>query len=54
MELRSVFMFLSVFSILFFFLVLTKKTFIAQLLGPAIPEPYSERMEDMKSWIQPF
>jgi len=47
-------MFLSVFSILFFFLVLTKRTYIAQLLGPAIPEPYSERMEEMKSWMQPF
>ena len=33
-------MFFATFSILLFTLVLLKRTFIAQLLGPGIPEPF--------------
>jgi hypothetical protein len=47
MEMKYVFMFLAAFSILLFSLVLMKRTFIAQLLGPAIPEPFAENMEMM-------
>jgi hypothetical protein len=54
MEMKTVFMFLAVFSILFFSLVLMKLTYVAQLLGPAIPEPFYETIEDMKVWLQPY
>jgi hypothetical protein len=54
MELRTVFMILAVFSVMLFSFVLMKRTFIAQLLGPAIPEPFVEKMEDMHMWLQPF
>jgi len=54
METKYVFMFLATFSILLFSLVALKATFIAQLLGPAIPEPFGEKMEDMRMWLQPY
>jgi hypothetical protein len=54
MEMKIVFMFLAMFSILFFSLVLMKRTYIAQLLGPAIPEPFIEKMEDMQMWMSPY
>lgn len=31
---------LSVFSVLFFLMVIFKWTFVAQLLGPGLPEPF--------------
>ena len=54
MELKYVFMFLAIFSILLFSLVLMKQTYVAQLLGPAIPEPFAEKMSDMQMWLQPY
>ena len=54
MEARHVFMFLATFSIMLFTLVLMKRTYVAQLLGPAIPEPFAERMEDLQMWLQPY
>ncbi len=54
MDAKYLFMSLAVFSILLFSFVLTKRTFIAQLLGPAIPEPYVEKMEDMQMWLKPY
>jgi hypothetical protein len=54
MELKYVFMFLAIFSILLFSLVLMKRTFIAQLLGPAIPEPFAEKIEDIGMWLKPY
>ena len=40
MVMKYMFMFFATFSILLFTLVLLKRTFIAQLLGPGIPEPF--------------
>lgn len=54
MELKYLFMFIATFSILLFSLVLMKRTYIAQLLGPAIPEPFAEKLEDMQMLLQPF
>jgi hypothetical protein len=54
MEVKYLFMFIATFSILLFSLVLMKRTYIAQLLGPAIPEPFAERMDDLQMWLQPF
>ena len=54
MEMKTVFMFLATFSILFFSLVLMKRTYIAQLLGPGIPEPFIEKMVDMQMWMSAF
>jgi hypothetical protein len=54
MEVKYVFMFFATFSILLFSLVLLKRTFVAQLLGPAIPEPFGEKMADMDMWLQPY
>jgi hypothetical protein len=54
MEAKYVFMFFATFSILLFFLVLIKRTYVAQLLGPAIPEPFSEKFEDMQTLLQPY
>lgn len=54
MEVKYVFMFFATFSILLFSLVLMKRTYVAQLLGPAIPEPFSEKFEDMHTRLQPF
>lgn len=51
---RIVFMVFATFSVLLFSLVLMKRTFIAQLLGPAIPEPFAENLDDMRMWLQPF
>ncbi len=48
------FVILAVFSILLFVLVIMKRTYVAQLLGPAIPEPFVERMEDMNIWLSPY
>jgi len=48
------FAFLAVFSILLFFLVMMKRTYIAQLLGPAIAEPFAEKLDNMDSWLQPY
>ena len=52
----QVFIPLAAFSILLFFLVITKRTFIAQLLGPGIPEPFTmliptEKFEDVRNWM---
>lgn len=54
MEAKYIFMFFATFSILLFFLVLIKQTYVAQLLGPAIPEPFSEKFEDMQTLLQPY
>lgn len=58
MELRTVFIILAVFSILLFSLVAMKRTFIAQLLGPGIPEPFGNKivdsMELMDTWLRPY
>ncbi len=54
MELKTVFIVLAIFSILFFSFVLLKWTFIAQLLSPALPEPFLEKMEDMDIWLRPY
>ena len=54
MEIKYVFIVLATFSILLFVLVLMKRTFIAQLLGPAIPEPFFESMEHMDMWLNPY
>jgi hypothetical protein len=54
MEVKTIFMIFAVFSILLFSLVLMKRTYIAQLLGPAIPEPFLEKMEDMHMWMKPY
>ena len=51
---KYVFMFLAAFSILLFSLVLMKRTFIAQLLGPAIPEPFAEKLDDIEMWLKPY
>ena len=53
MEMRTVFMILVIFSVTLFSFVIMKRTFVAQLLGPAIPEPFVEKMEDMHMWLQP-
>lgn len=44
---------LAIFSIVLFLLVIMKRTYIAQLLGPAIPEPFAEKMDQMDMWLQP-
>lgn len=54
METKTFFMIFVVFSVLLFSLVLMKRTYIAQVLGPAIPEPFLEKMEDMHMWIKPY
>jgi hypothetical protein len=54
MEIKTIFMVSVVFSILLFSLVLMKRTYIAQLLGPAIPEPFAEKMENMDMWLKPY
>jgi hypothetical protein len=54
MEVRHIFMIFATFSILLFSLVLMKRTYVAQLLGPAIPEPFMEKLDDMKIWLQPY
>lgn len=54
MDAKTVFMVLATFSILLFTLVTFKRTYVAQLLGPAIPEPFAEKMDDMQMWLQPF
>jgi hypothetical protein len=54
MELKYVFMVFATFSVLLFSLVLLKRTFIAQLLGPGIPEPFGEKMEDIRMLLQPY
>lgn len=51
---KYIFMGFSTFSILLFSLVLMKRTFVAQLLGPAIPEPFAERLEDMDMWLRAY
>lgn len=51
MEARYVFMFFATFSILLFFLVLIKRTYVAQLLGPAIPEPFLEKFDVMQTLL---
>jgi hypothetical protein len=45
---------LAIFSILLFLLVIMKRTYIAQLLGPAIPEPFAEKLENIDAWLQPY
>ncbi len=50
---------LAIFSILLFALVIMKRTYIAQLLGPGIPEPFDgivhpEKMEDLMVWMSPY
>ena len=55
MEVKRVFMVFAIFSVLLFSLVLMKRTYVAQLLGPAIPEPFSENMDyDMRMEMQPY
>jgi hypothetical protein len=54
MDTKYVFIFFATFSILLFSLVLMKRTYVAQLLGPAIPELFAERMEDMDMWMRPY
>lgn len=54
MNVKYVFMFLTIFSVLLFALVIFKRTYIAQLLGPAIPEPFVEKWEDMHMFLQPY
>jgi hypothetical protein len=54
MNAKYVFMFLVVFSVLLFSLATLKRTYIAQLLGPAIPEPFAEKMEDLQMLLQPY
>ena len=53
-----VFVILAVFSILLFSLVIMKRTYIAQLLGPAIPEPFgnklNESLENMDTFLRPY
>ena len=53
-----VFVILAVFSILLFSLVIMKRTYIAQLLGPAIPEPFGNRLneslENMDTFLRPY
>lgn len=45
----------ALFSILLFVLVITKRTYVAQLLGPGIPEPFvTEKFEDMRMWLAPY
>ena len=55
---RTVFIILAVFSILLFSLVVLKRTYIAQLLGPGIPEPFANKldmgMELMDVWLRPY
>lgn len=54
MEVKTIFMIFAAFSIFLFSLVLMKRTYIAQLLGPAIPEPFMEKMEDIHMWLNPY
>jgi hypothetical protein len=58
MEMRTVFIILAVFSILLFSLVAFKRTYIAQLLGPGIPEPFANNldvgMEMMDVLLRPY
>jgi hypothetical protein len=54
MDLKTIFMIFVVFSVLLFSLVLMKRTYIAQLLSPAIPEPFLEKIEDMQMWLKPY
>ena len=55
---RTVFIILAVFSILLFSLVALKRTYIAQLLGPGIPEPFADKldvgMEMMDVLLRPY
>ena len=48
------FVILAVFSIILFALVIMKRTYVAQLLGPAIPEPFVESIENIDMWLQPY
>jgi hypothetical protein len=54
MEMKYVFMVFATFSIILFSLVLMKQTMFAQFLGPAIPEPFAERLEDMDMLLRPY
>ena len=54
MDMRTIFILFATFSIFLFSLVMIKQTYIAQLLGPAIPEPFLEKMENMETWLRPY
>ena len=55
---RTVFIILAIFSILLFSLVAMKRTYIAQILGPGIPEPFANNldasMEMMDVLLRPY
>ena len=54
METKTVFLILASFSIFLFSLVAMKRTYIAQLLSPGLPEPFFEKREDMEIWLRPY
>ena len=54
MELRTTFIVSAIFSVLLFLMVLFKRSFIAQMLSPGLPEPFLEKMEAMDVWIRPY
>ena len=53
-ESMNAFIPLAIFSILLFAMVLMKRSYVAQLLGPAIPEPFLTKVEDFHELLQPF
>jgi hypothetical protein len=54
MNAKYIFMFLTIFSVLLFTMVILKRTYIAQILGPGIPEPFAEKIEDLQMFLQPY
>jgi hypothetical protein len=54
MEVKTVFMILAGFSVLLFSFIAIKRTYIAQLLSPGLPEPFFEKREDMEMWLRPY
>ena len=54
MNVKIIFMVLTAFSILLFSLVAMKYTYIAQLLGPGLPEPFLEDRKDIDMWLRPY